>query len=74
MVTGWLLLLGKAAADRPLSNLRACFLPAPPLPAAELPVVFGEDKGKGVVVRALLVQAPAGGYEYEVSARSCYEA
>lgn len=39
-----------------------------PLPGAELPVVFGEDKGKGVVVRALLVQAPGGGYEYEVRA------
>lgn len=32
-------------------------------------MVFGEDKGKGVVVRALLVQAAAGVYEYEVGGR-----
>ena len=36
--------------------------------APELPVVFGEDRGKGVVVRARLGQQPDGAYVYEVRA------
>ncbi|KAL4433786.1 hypothetical protein ABPG75_000227 [Micractinium tetrahymenae] len=69
-----------AAAPAPVPDLLGDLLdldvpaPAPAAAAAaaaaaatELPVVFGEDKGKGVVVRASLVQAPAGGYDYELS-------
>lgn len=39
--------------------------PAPPGAAVELPVVLGEDKGKGVVVAAALGQGPEG-YVYQV--------
>jgi hypothetical protein len=32
----------------------------------DLPVVFGEDKGKGVVLRARMAHTPAEGFVYEV--------
>lgn len=39
--------------------------------APDLPVVFGEDRGKGVVVRARLAQQPDGAHLYEASAACC---
>jgi AP-1 complex subunit beta-1 len=35
--------------------------------APDLPVVFGEDRGKGVVVRARLAQQPDGSHVYEMA-------
>ena len=39
---------------------------APVATASDLPVVFGEDKGKGVVLRARMAHTAAEGYVYEV--------
>lgn len=69
-----------AAAPAPVQDLLGNLLdldisaPAPAAPpaaaadaaAAELPVVFGEDKGKGVIVRARMAGTPAG-IEYQLS-------